>query len=366
MGTPRNKFIPPFCPNPKCRHHKGFAKDHAFKRAGYYWRQNKTIRVQRFTCLNCKRSFSTQTFSIDYWQKKPGMGAKLFFKIVGGMANRQIARDLRVSPATVDHHVSRLARHFILFHCRMIEGMPPPSELVFDGFESFEWSQYFPIYLNLAIDKQTDFFWYFTDSPMRRKGRMTLVQKKRRKQLEDLLGRPDPKAIEKDTRELLEVVLKDAQFVHLFSDGHQAYPRALKDLKCWIEHHETPGSEHRDQDNNLWVVNLADLLIRHCSSNHKRETLAWSKRRQAAAERLVIFLVWRNYVQRRREKDRGTKTPAMEKGIADRPLLPEDLLTERLFRTHQELPPRWSEYYDRTVETRALPVNLRHELKYAY
>jgi len=30
------------------------------------------------------------------------------------------------------------------------------------------------------------------------------------------------------------------------------------------------------------------------------------------------------------------------------------------------LPPRWSEYYDRTVGTRALAKQRRHELKYAY
>ncbi len=113
-------------------------------------------------------------------------------------------------------------------------------------------------------------------------------------------------------------------------------------------------------------LNLADLLIRHCSSNHKRETIAWSKRRQGAADRLAIFLVWRNYVKPRREKERGSPTPAMMKGITDRPLTPEEIFSERIFRTHADLPPRWAEYYDRAVETRPLRVNRKHELKYAY
>jgi len=31
-----------------------------------------------------------------------------------------------------------------------------------------------------------------------------------------------------------------------------------------------------------------DLWLRHGSANHKRETIAWSKRRQRAMERLAV------------------------------------------------------------------------------
>lgn len=68
----------------------------------------------------------------------------------------------------------------------------------------------------------------------------------------------------------------------------------------------------------------------------------------------------------RREKERGSPTPAMVKGLIDRPLEVGEILSERIFRTNMELPPRWAEYYDRRVETKALEVNLRHELSYAY
>jgi hypothetical protein len=68
----------------------------------------------------------------------------------------------------------------------------------------------------------------------------------------------------------------------------------------------------------------------------------------------------------RREKVRGSPTPAMEIGLMDRPLEIEELLEKRIFRTRSELPPRWSEYYDRRVTTRALKNNRRHELKMAY
>jgi transposase-like protein len=337
-----------------------------FKRSGYFRRQTAPRRIQRFTCLHCGRSFSTQTFSTTYWQKRPDLDRLIFTKVTGCMANRQIARDLQVAPSTIDRHVARLGRHCFLFHQKLIEGTPPPGEVVIDGFESFEFSQYFPIHHHVAVEKHTDFFIYFTDSPLRRKGRMTGYQKKRRTELEETLGRPDPKAIELDMAELIRVALRDAKSAVVYSDDHRAYRRSIGRVDCQIRQEITPGKEHRDQGNSLWEVNLLDLLIRHSSSNHKRETIAWSKRRQASAERLAIFLVWRNYMKGRREKERGSPTPGMVKGLTKWSLGVEDILRSRIFRTRMELPSRWAEYYDRRVETPVLGVNLRHELIYAY
>jgi hypothetical protein len=282
------------------------------------------------------------------------------------MANRQIARDLGVAPETVNRRLARLGRHCMLFHQEQMKDAEPFSEIVVDGFETFEWSQYFPFHMHLAIDKHSDFFIYFTDSPLRRKGRMTAYQKKRRSELEGLLGRPDPKAIEKDMAEALDVALRGQHRAIVHSDDHPAYQRSKKRLQCLIDHRITPGSDHRGRHNKLSVVNNADRNIRHGSANHKRETIAWSKRRQAAAERLAIFLVWRNYMNGRWEKVRNSPTPAMERGMMDRRLTVEELLAWRLFRTRVELPPRWGEYYDRTVSTRALAKERGHVLKYGY
>jgi hypothetical protein len=112
-------------------------------------------------------------------------------------------------------------------------------------------------------------------------------------------------------------------------------------------------------------VNLADMLLRHSSANHKRETIAWSKRRQASAERLAVFLVWRNYMKSRREKQPRGPTPAEARGAVDHRVTIGELLERRIFVSRSNLPARWVEYYWRMVNTRALPTQRRHELKYA-
>ena len=190
-------------------------------------------------------------------------------------------------------------------------------------------------------------------------------QIERRKELDKLHGLPDPEAVRKDMTHLLQVTLNGQTSATVYSDGHQSYNRAIRDTACRIVHSVTPGKEHRDSRNKLWPINLLDLLIRHSSANHKRETISWSKRRQSSADRMVIFLVWRNYMKVRREKNPRGPTPAMVRGMFDHRLSVEEIFSERIFRDHIELPKRWAEYYEGKVVTRVLPVNRVHKLIYA-
>jgi len=282
------------------------------------------------------------------------------------MANRQIARDLGVSPKTIDDRLSRMGRHCMLFHWKQMEAAPAPRAIAVDGFESFELSQYYPMHHHVAVEKDTDFFLYFTDSELRRKGRMTPHQKKRRCELERQFGRPDPQAVRKDMTELLSVTLQGQSRATVFSDEHRSYPPALRRVRCEVSHHVTSSRAYRDRTNKLWEINLIDVLIRHCGANHRRETIAWSKRRQGSAERLAIFLVWRNYIKGRREKVRGSPTPAMARGMTERVYTVDDVLRGRIFRELVALPPRWAAYYKRDIITRALGPHRQHALKQAY
>ena len=364
-ATCDSRWSPPHCPNSNCPHHNPLRPGWRYKKIGFYTRRLHPHRIQRYRCHTCGVTFSSQTFSITYWQKRPDLTFQLFTKTVGCMANRQAARDLHASPTAIDHHLERLGRHCLLFHQRMMQQTVLQGDLVVDGFESFEFSQYHPIHHHVAVEASSSFFIYFTDSELRRKGRMTDHQKRRRAELEATLGRPDPKAIEKDMAELLRVSLRGRRLATVCSDDHRAYPRSMRRVDCRIDHRITSSKDRRDSGNPLWEANLLDLLIRHGSANHKRETIAWSKRRQASAERLAILLVWRNYVKRRWERG-PPQTPAMIKGLTDHPLSVEEILSERIFPAHVELPPRWRQYYERRVETRALKINRHHTLRYAF
>lgn len=366
METTSGSFVPPHCPNAKCRFHKPPAAGWRYKKAGFYGRKRSPERIQRYHCHCCGRYFSTQTFHVSYWLKRPDVVYTLLTKAVGCMANRQIARDLGVSPKTVDDQLQRLGRHCLLYHAREMERTIAAREVVIDGFETFELSQYYPFHFNLCVERHSDFILGFTESELRRKGRMTSGQKARRGMLEQRHGRPDPGAIGEQMRSLLEEAVGTSPSVTIHSDDHPAYPAAMRRLGGRVDHRVTPGSRRRDTVNPLFAVNLLDLLIRHSQAGHKRETIAFAKQRVSSALRLAVLLVWRNYIKRRSEKHRSSPTPAMVRGLADRPLRVDDILSRRLFYDHIRLPARWVQYYRRLVRTRALPHHRYHRLRYAF
>ena len=298
MTTALAPTAPPFCPNPACPFHLRDRQTWRFEKIGFFERQSPPFLVQRYRCLSCRRSFSDQTFRTTYWMRKPDLLASVLGRLQSCSGFRQIARELHVAPTSVAVAAARLGRHSLLFHERMRPKGRIREALTADGFESFEWSQYSPSNYNVAVGKESHFFYGFTATELRRKGRMTAAQKKMRAKLEAKLGRPDPKGIEKDFAQLLSIVAPRPQELVLHTDEHQAYPRALKRVPhLTIEHRTISSRAARTPQNPLFPVNLADLLIRHCGSHHKRETIAFSKRLQSGCGRMAIFAVWRNLMK---------------------------------------------------------------------
>lgn len=365
MIHPPDSWQPPFCPNPDCGFHRAGTHRWRFKRAGTYRRQVAPNRIRRFRCLHCGRYFSTQTFSVTYWLKTPRILPEVFRQTTSCAANRQIAHNLGVAPDTIDRALGRLGRHCLLVHQELWRGRPPAGPVAIDGFETFEWSQFYPFHVNVAVEVDSGFFPSFTDSELRRKGRMTPWQKRRRAHLERLHGRPDPRAVGDGIAGLLQIVLARADAAVIRSDDHPAYRQPIARSSCRTCHQVTLSTVRRDGNNALCEVNYLDSWLRHSSANHKRETIAWSKRRQRALERLAIVLVDRNYL-RSRWKKRGGPTPGMLRGVTDHKLTVEEVLQGRRFPGRIDLPPTWLHYYRGRVRTRALAVNREHALKYAF
>jgi len=371
IRLPAGRFRPPHCPNRDCTFYEPRA-DWQYRPWGSYFAPSCGRLLPRWQCAACDRTFTPRTFAITYWLHHWDLFGHISNLSVAGSGIRQMARALGVAHATVSRHLTRAARCCLLAHQQMLGSSSLREAPVIDGFETFEHSQFFPYHLNLAAGKESWFLYHFTDSPLRRKGRMTAEQKRRREELELLYGRPDPKAVEEGVLELLRILarrlphpdqadpgaLRSRPSLEFHSDQHPAYGRAARRLQREpdgpsIIHHVTPSTARRTLANPLFPVNLADLLLRHCQADHRRETIAFDKRRQGGLERLAIFAVWRNAIKWRRENDPG-ETAAMRAGILTRRWSWRDLFCRRRFPRESELPGAWWDYYWRRVKTAAL------------
>ena len=359
--TPR----PPFCPNPGCDSHAG-PGPWRFTKKGFFLRERRPRRVQRYRCQHCGRSFSSQTFSTTYWLKRPAFLRALFFRTVACSGNRQIARELGVSHTTIQRQVSRLARHCLLVHETLRPRGVPAEPLVLDGFRTLESGHYWPFDLNLLVGADSHFVYGFNDAELRRSGSMRPGQHRHRVGLEARYGRPAPQATRSAVEELVRRVVPRGAAVTIRSDEHRAYPPALARVGGGrvVAHETTSSRAPRTAHNPLFPVNLADLLLRHCGSNHKRETIAFSKRRQGALERMAIFAVWRNYVKSVSERRRDAP-PGVRLGRIERALRVEEILGRRLFPWRVGLRGWLARCYAGRIRTRCLPRGRAHRLKYA-
>ena len=179
-----------------------------------------------------------------------------------------------------------------------------------------------------------------------------------------LHGRPDPKALEHSVADLVRLAVPHPQPVTIRSDEHPAYPRAFRRLDHSVWHECTPSVLARTHRNPLFPVNLLDLLLRHNSANHKRETIAFSKRHQSVIERGAWLLAWRNLVKPFSEQH-GGGTPAMRVGLTKGPWSVRQLLRERQFVSRMDLPESWRTYYGRWVDTVGIVNPRRHRLRLA-
>jgi transposase-like protein len=365
MGILAPPFVPPHCPRTTCPSH-GSATGWRWIRYGTYTRRCQPRTIPRFRCRHCRATFSSQTFSTTYYLKRPELLVPCFYRLLTCAGYRQIAREPRCSPTTIMNLAARLGRHALLFLAAHRPPQPLSEPLVIDGFESYAFSQYHPLHLNLAVGADSHFTYGFTHVRLRRKGRMTPRQRRRRGELEARYGRPAPGSLVQAVVSLLRLAAPCPQPLIVRSDVHPAYPRAVRRLHGYALHHlQTPSRLPRTPRNPLFPVNLLDLLLRQNSANHKRKSIAFSKRHQSVIERAALLILWRNFVKPFSERHDGG-TPAMRLGLWPTPWSPEAILERRLFPSLVPLPQPWDAYYRRLEPTPGIHKPRRHTLKRAF
>jgi transposase-like protein len=360
-------FEPPHCPNPDCLFHLD-SMGWRFKRAGFFLRKTRPHRIQRYRCSQCHRAFSSQTFSPTYWLRRPDLLEPVFRAEVAGSGHRQIARQFGVVHATIQRLVERLGRHCLLLHETLRESAKAnlaDEPIVIDGLVTFAGGQYWPLELTGLVGTRSYYSHDFIVTERRRAGTMIELQKKRRAAYEEKFGRPDPKGLTKDVLEILRTNLPAEGRIELRTDEKSEYRTALKHLqRPEIRHSTTHSKAPRTAKNPLFAINAHHMFVRHSAANHKRETVAFSKRIQAVIHRHAIFQVWRNLVKSASERRPG-ETPAQRLGLTKTPWTVGRVLRTRLFVRRIEMPERVRRCYQGQNPSRFIRNERPHLLRFA-
>jgi len=301
-------MVPAFCPNPHCGHHFDDQVSYAghWKHAGSY--QTKVVgTVRRFRCTGCGKGYSERTFSIEYYTKRQLDLREIHRAISQSESLSSVARHFSCSVESVQNRQDRLARNSIAMHESMLSRLRLSENLVADGFESFDRSQYHPNQINLLVGKQSQFLYGITHTTIRRKGAMTRHQKQVREKIENTFRAPK-KAVERSFATLLGLIptLWDSSRLPrlaLWTDEHYAYPRAIQRIPRLVQglseqtfsHQTWPSTATRTKLNPLFSVNYYDRELRKDIAAFRRESTCYTRNVANGLSRFMNHLVYHNY-----------------------------------------------------------------------
>ena len=304
-----DEFTPPHCVNPQCCRF-----DHPGETDTCWWVPHGEYQtrafgtIPRYRCLHCGKTFSRQSFSMDYYVKKPVDYIGLIVSLVSTSGQSNMTRFTGLRYELIQNRYERLARFFLALHAALRNQVSADEDFVLDGFESFTCSQYFPNNIQVLVGASSEFIYGMGFAQLRRKGRMTSKQKQKRSDLEHQWGKAPPKAVEMSVASLLDDLVKllrgrGLEKKILKTDQHKAYPRAFRSI-CGIDanldHQEYSSTAARTTANPLFAVNYVDRQIRKDQINHVRETVQFARCPTAMMIRLTIYQMYHNYLMPRR------------------------------------------------------------------
>jgi len=188
---------------------------------GHFTRKCDQIRLQRFRCLECRRTFSEASLSRCYYQKKRHINGEVFKNFVSGVSQRRLAMKLRVNRKTIVRKfllIGQFSLEQLLEHNRH---QPKATHVQFDDLETFEHSKCKPLSVTMAVEEDSRRILSFRVSRMPAKGLLASISRKKYGIRKD----ERPKAREEIFTELKDLV---SEFALFKSDMNPHYPPDVK------------------------------------------------------------------------------------------------------------------------------------------
>ena len=314
------RFRPRACPRPDCPSlHSGH---HRWRFKGRFERACDGRSVQRFLCLECSRTFSIQTFRLDYRLKKPLLHHALLGSFVSKVTHRQAARILGCSRGTLARRLLLLGDHCQKFHRWRLERSKAAGGIFgtfqLDELETFEHSRRLaPVTMPVLIQRRSYFVVDLDCAPLPCRGGLSERDRKKKAQRERLHGvrrSGSRKAVEK-CLSTLAAVRSTNRPVRIQTDCKATYaPMLSRTFGDVVIHERHSSTARRDHKNPLFPINHTLAMMRDGISRLVRRSWGASKLRARLLHHAWIWAVWRNYVRGITNKHPRT-TPAMAIGI---------------------------------------------------
>ena len=329
-------FTPPRCPFPACSAHDP-SRPFTFRRRGTYVRGVDGKRVQRFQCTVCFRSFSSQTFRLDYRLGRPDTLAPVFAALCSKTTLRKTARNLGLGREHVARRMRLLARHARQYHEHRLEHASRRpggigNQFQFDELETYEEHRKLkPLTVAVLIEQRTGFVVHVDTETLPARKPLRPHEKRQLERIEGREGRRRSGSLGAVHRtvQALERVADRTRGLRVTTDKKSSYRAALaRTFGPRVLHTRIDGRRERGTKNPLFPINHTLARFRDLASRLVRQTWAAAKSRQALDDQLAVVLAFRNYVDGWRSEPaaRQRTTAAARIGLTERRLSPAQFL----------------------------------------
>ena len=325
------RFEPPHCPAPRCPAHS--SRPFRIQRHGTYRRRCDGRLVQRFRCLECCSTFSTQAFRLDYRLRRPRLALELWSLFISKVTHRQAARLLGCNRKTVAQRLDLLGEHCRSWHYERLGAAGLQGTFQLDELETFEHSRRLqPLTVPVLIQRGSYLVVDLAVAPLPCRGGLGEVDRRRKARREAVHGKRrsgSREAVERCLSTLLGCLQGRAL---LETDAKPAYGASMgRVLQGRVAHRPHSGRGRRDYGHPLFPINHTLALLRDGVSRLVRRTWAASKKALRLQRHLWIWACWRNYVRGITNRAPHV-TPAMAAAVARRPLTKDEILAWRVSR----------------------------------
>ena len=149
-------FTPPFCPHPDCSQHTD-PKPRFFRPHGSYRAKCRPWRIPRYACRTCRRTFSRQTFRMDYRDHRPDTstpGSSRCSPRASGCARP--SRTLGLSLRCTELKFRKIARHLRRLNLSLRDQLEDVARFHFDELESYEGQRNAPPFEHSGADRERE------------------------------------------------------------------------------------------------------------------------------------------------------------------------------------------------------------------
>lgn len=294
-------FNPPRCPIEWCG--AVSTKDEPFfQRWGSYAVMCKGCRIPRFRCRECKRTFSTQTFRMDYREKRPDLNVEIVKRFCSRAGLRQTSFVLRISLKTVIKKLKKIGEHLGRLHEHLMGKFQSGRSFQLDELETFETDRIErPVTMPVLIERRTFFIvgsLAGTLPPRRIKKRTKAKPAKRALDLIQLKERKNESSkVVRAVLERLRAHLSPGARLTLETDQKKTYPKIAREVfeSFDLRHLAFPGSKPKTNRNPLFRINLTLGMLRDGMSRLTRRSWLVSKIKENLDHHANFYIVYRNY-----------------------------------------------------------------------